>query len=573
MNENVLKKNIRKSWNLMLNGIDTPIDDYGNTALHLATIQNDYELVSLLLLKGANPNVRNNGNVKPRMIAKIMEFPDIYKVLLMHENANYMNLIADYSQKNDELNNKNNMNINDNNTNDYTKDNNNNSDNSNVTISNKINNCVTAGNSNSNTIRGKTKKQRGSKLLFSLNFEDREYQQYQQMLSQMPNTQPSNENIKITNSYINNTNTLNKTEGNTINTKRQSTFGSTINKVNEECINDQNTIYTNYSNVYERQKNHQNHKKHFPKYYLTVFDMAYLGIYKEYLYSLLDSKTIEETDENGSTPLMKACYNGHKEIVEKLLEKNANINACDKLGYTSLIWAALRGHAKICEILIKKGAGVNNVYGKGKAHAVITPLIAASYNGSKDTVITLINLGAEINKKVGPGDTTALMVATLKYRFEIVDELLKRGAEFDEDISWISNGAFFMKVLEKGHNHWMVDNNFIDSIIMDNGKSAISILSNLKNNLLKENSKKINAYTKQDKKNIKDMQSIYEHYILKTTNPEMKHVISSSIIKKNSSILSNENISFERNQKIKNKYSYIEVLYLHDIFFFKNIYI
>jgi len=83
----------------MLNGIDTPLDDYGNTALHLATIQNDYELVSLLLLKGANPNVRNQGNVKPRMIAKIMEYPDIYKILLMHENATYMNIVSNYSSK------------------------------------------------------------------------------------------------------------------------------------------------------------------------------------------------------------------------------------------------------------------------------------------------------------------------------------------------------------------------------------------------------------------------------------------------------------------------------------------
>jgi len=543
MNENELKKNIKKSWSLMLNGIDTPLDDYGNTALHLATIQNDYELVSLLLLKGANPNVRNNGNVKPRMIAKIMEFPDIYKILLMHENGSYMNLVADYSQKNDEINN--NSNNNDSNVNNIHNSNSN------------INNTINSNNFNgTNTVKGKSKRQKGSKLLYSLNFEDRDGQII--IPSQISNSFSSNENLKDLKSFNNNLMLHDKKTESIINPNRNSTFGSTINKVNEDYNIDNNSIYTNYSNVYDRQKNYPNHKKYFPKYYLTVFNMAYLGIYKEQLYSLLDSNTIEETDENGSTPLMKACYGGHVDVVEKLIEKKANINATDYMGYTPLIWAALKGQCRICEILIKHGADINKVYGKGKSLSVITPLIAAAYSGSKDTVISLINLGADINKKVGPGETTALVVATLKYKFEIVNELLNRGAQFDSDISWISDGAFFMKILEKSHNHWIVNENFIDSIISDTGNSANAILTNLKNKILKENSKKINTYTKQDKKNIKDMQSIYQHYILKNNNPEMKHVISSSIIK-NNSLLSNESIRIERNQKIKNKYTYIEV--------------
>ncbi|ORX45619.1 ras GEF [Piromyces finnis] len=557
MNENELKKNIKKSWNLMLNGIDTPLDDYGNTALHLATIQNDYELVSLLLLKGADPNVRNNGNVKPRMIAKIMEFPDIYKILLMHENEKYMNFVADYSQKNDENSNDNKTLI-DQNCNSSTT----------TTIDNNNNN------NGNNSTKGKSRRQKVSKLLYSLNFDDGECQNI--IPSQISNSLPSNENLKELKNNNNNDdsnrnnnnnisklhNILDKNINDSTNSIRNSTFGSTINKVNEDYNIDNNSIYTNFSNVHERQKNHQNHKKYFPKYYLTIFNMAYLGIYKEHIYSLLDSTMIEESDENGSTPLMKASYRGHVNVVEKLIEKKANVNACDNMGYPALIWAALKGHSKVCEILVKHGADVNSIYGKGKSHSVVTPLIAAAYSGSKNTVISLINLGADINKAVGPGNTTALMVATLKYKFDIVNELLNRGAQFDNDITWISNCAFFMKILEKGHNHWMVNENFIDSIIMDNGNSANTILTHLKNQILKENSKKTSIYTKQDKKNIKDMQSIYQHYILKNDNPEMKHVISSSIIKKNnSSMLSNESICIERNQKIKNKYTEIEEIF------------
>lgn len=509
MNDDEIKKNIKKSWNLMLNGIDTPLDDNGNTALHLATIQNDYELVSLLLLKGANPDIRNNGNVSPLMIAKMMEFPDIYKVLMMHENSIYMNMVADYSPKCEEkLHNNNNMN-------------------------------------NYNTIKGKTKKQKGSKLLHSLNFDDKKLFNTP---SQIPNSLSSN--------------IIDKVEER-VDINRNSTISNKINL----SENDNSGIYSNYSNIYERQKNFQNHKKNFPKYYLTVFNMAYLGIYKEHLYSLLDSNIIEEADENGATPLMKASYEGHYDIVEKLIEKKANVNACDKLGYTALVWAALKGHNKICEILIKNGANVNKVYGKGKALSVITPLIAAAYSGSVETVITLIDHGADINKNVGPGNTNALIVATLKYRFDVVNELLKRNAKFDDDISWISEGAYLMKILDKSHNHWMVNENFIESIIMDNGNGCASILTDLKKKLSKETSKKINNYSKQDKTNIKKMQTLYQHYIIKTENPEIKHVISSSIIKKNnSSLLSNESINIEKSHQTKNKYSYIEVnkrLYIH----------
>ncbi|MEE3171543.1 MAG: ankyrin repeat domain-containing protein, partial [Pseudomonadota bacterium] len=54
---------------------------------------------------------------------------------------------------------------------------------------------------------------------------------------------------------------------------------------------------------------------------------------------------------SGLTPLHYAAYWGHKEIVELLIAKNADINAKDEDGRTALDWA----HGETAELLRKHG--------------------------------------------------------------------------------------------------------------------------------------------------------------------------------------------------------------------------
>ena len=58
----------------------------------------------------------------------------------------------------------------------------------------------------------------------------------------------------------------------------------------------------------------------------------------------------------GQTPLHKAARKGHKDIVELLIAKGANVNAADKYGETPLFWAARNGHKDVAELLRKHGA-------------------------------------------------------------------------------------------------------------------------------------------------------------------------------------------------------------------------
>ena len=61
----------------------------------------------------------------------------------------------------------------------------------------------------------------------------------------------------------------------------------------------------------------------------------------------------------GRTPLHEAALRGHKEVVELVIDKDADVNAKDWMSRTPLHNAALDGHKEIVELLIAKGADVN----------------------------------------------------------------------------------------------------------------------------------------------------------------------------------------------------------------------
>jgi ankyrin repeat protein len=68
---------------------------------------------------------------------------------------------------------------------------------------------------------------------------------------------------------------------------------------------------------------------------------------------------------DGRTALIAAAYMGHAEIVQDLLNYNADVNHQDKDGRTALSVAALcirtsEGHEKVVGLLLENGAEVNH---------------------------------------------------------------------------------------------------------------------------------------------------------------------------------------------------------------------
>lgn len=96
----------------------------------------------------------------------------------------------------------------------------------------------------------------------------------------------------------------------------------------------------------------------------------------------------EITENEGSTPLMKAVYNGHADVCKVLLAAGADVNLKEVgTGRTALHRAALQGFAHIVQILIDGGANV-----KGEDGA--TALNVASMFGHTDVEKVLQDAGA-----------------------------------------------------------------------------------------------------------------------------------------------------------------------------------
>ena len=130
------------------------------------------------------------------------------------------------------------------------------------------------------------------------------------------------------------------------------------------------------------------------------------------------------TSELGS--LHDAVRVGDTDLIEKLLENRADIEAKDTYGYTALLSAACYGHKSIVECLLDCGADIE---AKDKTPGW-TALILAAYYNHKSTVECLLDRGADIEAKERYG-YTALLSAAWQGHKSIVECLLDRGADIE----------------------------------------------------------------------------------------------------------------------------------------------
>ena len=63
--------------------------------------------------------------------------------------------------------------------------------------------------------------------------------------------------------------------------------------------------------------------------------------------------------EGDLTPLRLAARFGNDEVVDCLLDSQADTNTRGRFGYTALMVAAMYGHGGIVRLLLRKGAQVN----------------------------------------------------------------------------------------------------------------------------------------------------------------------------------------------------------------------
>jgi ankyrin repeat protein len=145
---------------------------------------------------------------------------------------------------------------------------------------------------------------------------------------------------------------------------------------------------------------------------------------------LLNHNADAHTGDGGNislTPLHRAARSGHLEDVRKLLELNdAEIDSRNPRGSTPLLLASEFGTPDVVQLLLDHNADVNARDGDGD-----TPLHCAALSGQLETARILLELGVEVNSGNEEG-STPLHYASMGRREgnpEVVQLLLDHGAD------------------------------------------------------------------------------------------------------------------------------------------------
>ena len=192
----------------------------------------------------------------------------------------------------------------------------------------------------------------------------------------------------------------------------------------------------------------------------TVFEVAARNGYVDVLKSLLTYKRyfINAVDGDQYTLLHLACLKGHLGIVEILLKLNIDVSLKQDDGLNACHIAAKEGHLQILQMLLNNNQSFLDETGFYNS----TPLYLAAWRGHLDVVKYLLTMGANVRTKVKDGGTayhkasyegylgivealvqhdrscidilddnncTPLSLATLRGHCNIVDFLLRSGAD------------------------------------------------------------------------------------------------------------------------------------------------
>ena len=127
-------------------------------------------------------------------------------------------------------------------------------------------------------------------------------------------------------------------------------------------------------------------------------------------------------ENGGPSALWAAAFCSHTEVVQHLLEREAEVNWENSERGTPLYVSASMNSAEIVRMLLKNGANVNL---KGGWH--IRPLNVASYSGFTEIVQILLEHGVEVTSDDDYNYASALGAAARRGYAEIVNLLLRKG--------------------------------------------------------------------------------------------------------------------------------------------------
>lgn len=142
------------------------------------------------------------------------------------------------------------------------------------------------------------------------------------------------------------------------------------------------------------------------------------------------------------TTLHWAAYSGHKDVVELLIRKGANVNAVRYDIETPLYTAAIRGHKAIVKLLIANRAQVTGLLvhpsWRTEQHSILYYTLFWGQKNREEIVKLLIANGADINASVLGEDWQEpyLHAAIACHRQDVAKLLINSGADLSARNNW-----------------------------------------------------------------------------------------------------------------------------------------
>ncbi|MBP1167102.1 ankyrin repeat protein [Chryseobacterium sp. PvR013] len=132
----------------------------------------------------------------------------------------------------------------------------------------------------------------------------------------------------------------------------------------------------------------------------SIFDIARSGTVTEVQELMKQNPDIiNQTNENGFSPLILACYRGNTGVADFLIDNVKDVNYKSREG-TALAGLAIKYNKDLVEHLLKKKADPNIADATG-----YTPLFWAVKSGNKELIEQLLRYKADKTKKDSMGMT------------------------------------------------------------------------------------------------------------------------------------------------------------------------